>query len=181
MSPHCASGRPRARWISRPALERFEALVAGAVERGGEVLAGGRRLPRHQDGWFFEPTVLAGLGPDLIEDEAFGPLVALYRVADVAEDIARANASRYGLGASIFTEDLDEGMLAARSLRAGMVWINNPMIDNDALPFGGIKASGIGRVPGRHGLDEFRHPKMVIVEPRAKRQSWWLPYAYDSN
>ena len=82
----------------------------------------------------------------------------------------------FGLGASVFTTDLDEAMEAAERLEAGMVWVNNPLIDNDALPFGGWKASGLGRELGRQGLDAFRRSKMVIIDHKPVIQDWWYPY-----
>ena len=165
--------------ISRDAQARMERLVANAEATGARVVCGGTRPEEHAVGWFFLPTVIADddAGAPLVEDELFGPVVIVTPVADVADGMSRANASRFGLGASIFTEDLEEAILASRNLEVGMVWVNNPLIDNDALPFGGVKASGMGRELGRYGLDEFRTPKMVVIEPRAKRQSWWIPYS----
>ena len=87
-----------------------------------------------------------------------------------------ANDSPFGLGASVFTTDLGEAMEAAERLEAGMVWVNNPLIDNDALPFGGWKASGLGRELGRQGLDAFRRSKMVVIDHRPAIQDWWYPY-----
>ena len=71
---------------------------------------------------------------------------------------------------------LEEAMEAAERLEAGMVWINNPLIDNDALPFGGWKASGLGRELGRQGLDAFRRSKMVVIDHKPTIQGWWYPY-----
>lgn len=165
--------------ISNEALTRIETLVTDACARGARLICGGSRPETGADGWFFLPTVLAddAAQTPLVDEEIFGPVAIVTPVADIQDAIARANASRYGLGASIFTEDLQEAIAASRQLQVGMVWVNNPLIDNDALPFGGVKASGMGRELGRHGLDEFRNPKMVVIEPKAKRQSWWIPYS----
>lgn len=76
----------------------------------------------------------------------------------------------------MFTTDLDEAMRAADELQAGMVWVNNPLIDNDALPFGGRKLSGLGRELGRQGLNAFRQSKMVIIDHQPKIHDWWYPY-----
>jgi acyl-CoA reductase-like NAD-dependent aldehyde dehydrogenase len=79
----------------------------------------------------------------------------------------------------LFSTDLAEAMEAAERLEAGMVWVNNPLIDNDALPFGGWKMSGLGRELGRQGLEAFRRSKMVIIDHQPKIQDWWYPYADD--
>lgn len=116
---------------------------------------------------------------DLLHEEIFGPVVAIIRVPDFDTAIARANDSPFGLGASVFTTDLAEAHDATNRLQAGMVWVNNPLIDNDALPFGGWKASGLGRELGRQGLDAFRRSKMVILDHKPVRQEWWYPYPDD--
>ncbi len=112
----------------------------------------------------------------ICKEECFGPVAAICRVADFDEAIRLANDSPFGLGASIFTTDLAEAMEASERLEAGMVWVNNPLIDNDALPFGGWKTSGIGRELGRQGLDAFRRSKMVIIDHKPVVQDWWYPY-----
>lgn len=95
---------------------------------------------------------------------------------DFEAAIAAANDPDFGLGASVFTTALDEAHEAHERLEAGMVWINNPMIDNDALPSGGWKNSGLGRELGRMGHDSFRRSKMVILDHKPARQDWWHPY-----
>jgi acyl-CoA reductase-like NAD-dependent aldehyde dehydrogenase len=79
----------------------------------------------------------------------------------------------------VFTTDLEEAMCAYESLEAGMVWVNNPLIDNDAIPFGGWKNSGVGRELGRLGLEEFRRSKMGIVDWNPEVKGWWYPYPDD--
>jgi acyl-CoA reductase-like NAD-dependent aldehyde dehydrogenase len=167
--------------VSRAARDRVERLVADALDKGATLVCGGRVPPGLETGWFYEPTILTDCTPDMaiFGEEIFGPLVAITRVPDFDAAIARANDSRFGLGASVFTTDLAEAHEAASRLEAGMVWINNPMIDNDALPFGGWKASGMGRELGRQGLDAFRRTKMVILDHKPVRQGWWYPYPDD--
>ena len=92
------------------------------------------------------------------------------------EALERANDSEFGLGASLFTTSLEEAMEAYERLEAGMVWVNNPLIDNDALPFGGWKNSGLGRELSRLGLDAFRQSKMGVIDWKPKVQDWWYPY-----
>ena len=137
--------------------------------------------PAENLGWFLEPTILTGCTSemDLLHEEIFGPVAAIIRVPDFDTAITRANDSRFGLGASVFTTDLAEDHSAINQLQAGMVWVNNPLIDNDALPFGGWKASGLGRELGRQGLDAFRRSKMVLLAHNPVRQDWWYPYPDD--
>lgn len=167
--------------VSRAARDNIERLVADAVTKGAKVECGGRIPAAHQTGWFYEPTILTNCTPDmdLLHEEVFGPVVAIVRVPDFDAAIEGANASEFGLGASVFTTSLEEAHEAHDRLESGMVWINNPMIDNDALPFGGWKNSGIGRELGRMGLDTFRRTKMVILDHKPARQDWWYPYPDD--
>ncbi|MFK7994326.1 MAG: aldehyde dehydrogenase [Granulosicoccus sp.] len=167
--------------VSKEARDRIEDLVADALAKGAKVVCGGRIPPTLQTGWFYEPTILTDCNAEmeLLQQECFGPVVAIVRVDDFDAAIDCANASEFGLGASIFTTSLEEAHEAAERLESGMVWINNPMIDNDALPFGGWKASGIGRELGRQGLDAFRRSKMVIMDHKPVRQDWWYPYPDD--
>ena len=167
--------------VSEAARDRVEHLVAAAVNEGAQIVCGGQRPPGLEQGWFYEPTILTGVTPDMdiMREECFGPVAAVCRVADFEAALAHANDSAFGLGASVFTTDLDEAMEATERLQAGMVWVNNPLIDNDALPFGGWKMSGLGRELGRQGLDAFRRPKMVVIDHQPKIQEWWYPYADD--
>lgn len=167
--------------VSEAARDKVERLVGDAVAKGATVVCGGARPEGHGPGWFYEPTILTGCTPrmDILHEECFGPVAAIVRVPDFDAAIAAANDSAFGLGASVFTTSLEEAMEAVERLEAGMVWVNNPMIDNDALPFGGWKASGLGRELGRAGLDAFRRSKMVIVDHKPVRQGWWYPYPDD--
>jgi len=167
--------------VSKAARDRVIRLVTDAVAKGATVVCGAG-IPKGMDtGWFYAPTILTGCTPDMdiLNEECFGPVAAVVRVPDFDAAIAGANASPFGLGASIFTTSLEEAMEAVERLDAGMVWVNNPMIDNDALPFGGWKASGLGRELGRQGLDAFRRSKMVIIDHKPVRQGWWYPYPDD--
>ena len=164
--------------VSKAARDKVERLIADAIAKGAKVECGGRIPPAHQIGWFYEPTILTNCTTDmdLLNEECFGPVVAILRVPDFDAAIEAANSSEFGLGASVFTTSLEEAHEAHDRLESGMVWINNPMIDNDALPFGGWKNSGIGRELGRMGLDTFRRTKMVILDHKPVRQDWWYPY-----
>ncbi|MCW2568819.1 MAG: Betaine-aldehyde dehydrogenase [Mycobacterium sp.] len=159
--------------------DRFERILARAVEQGATVVHGGGRPDGFDTGYFHEPTVLVDVTPDMdvLHGEVFGPLAPLCRVSGFDEAIALANASQFGLGATVYTTDLLETHRATQELQAGMVWINAPILDNDAGPFGGRKMSGIGRQLGSEGLDTFRHTKLVMVDPAAgEHDFWWFPY-----
>ncbi len=162
--------------VSEAQRARTERHVADARERGATVLTGGER---HGDrGWFYRPTVIVDVGDDalVLDEETFGPVAPIIKVGSVDEAIARANASRYGLGANVYTRRLDYAMRCLRELRAGTVWINDPLTDNDAGPFGGYKMSGLGRELGAEGLEAFRETKHVHLDWEAQPKDWWYPY-----
>lgn len=164
--------------------DRFEAIVQTAVEQGAKVACGGRRPAQYAKGYFYEPTVLIDIAPDMdiIQGEAFGPVASIIKVHSFEEAIRLANQSPFGLGATIYTQSLFESMQATRELQVGMVWVNAPLLDNDAGPFGGRKMSGIGRELGAEGLDTFRHTKLVMVDHQAQPQDfWWFPYSADES
>ncbi len=168
--------------VSERERNRYEALLARAVEQGAVVSHGGGRPEGQSAGWFVEPTVLTEVTPDMeiLNEESFGPVAPLCRVGSFDEALALANDSRFGLGSNIYTSDLEEAMRATHELEAGMVWVNAPLLDNDAGPFGGRKMSGTGRQLGAEGLDTFRHTKFVMIDPAAAPQDfWWFPYADD--
>lgn len=167
--------------VSEAAREKVDRLVSEAVDAGATVECGGQAPPDQKTGWFYEPTVLTDVTPDMAicQEEVFGPVAPICRVEDIEEGVALANDSEFGLGASVFTMDLGEAMYAYETIESGMVWINNPMIDNDAIPFGGWKHSGVGRELGRQGLDAFRQTKMGVVDWNPRRHDWWFPYEDD--
>ena len=167
--------------VSEAARARVTRLVEDAKANGAVVVCGGKIPDDQPIGWFYEPTILTGVTMDMaiMQEECFGPVAPIVRVRDFEEAITRANDSPFGLGASVFTTSLEEAMEAAERLESGMVWVNNPMIDNDALPFGGWKNSGMGRELSRLGLDAFRRSKMVIIDHKPVRQGWWYPYPDD--
>lgn len=166
--------------VSEAERASYEAKVAKAIEEGAILETGGGRPPGLDKGWFTEPTVLSGVTPEMsiLQGEIFGPAAPMCKVSSLDEAILLANDSEYGLGANIYTQDLNESMRASNELEAGMVWVNAPLLDNDAGPFGGNKMSGMGRELGPEGLESFRTSKLVIVDPMASDQSfWWFPYS----
>src|SRR5260221_2989392 len=110
-------------------------------------------------------------------EEIFGPVVSLIEAKDADEAIALANDSSYGLGANIYTRSLEYAMKAMENIKAGTFWVNDPLTDNDAGPFGGIRASGIEREFVEEGLDAFREPQHVHIDYVMERKSYWYPYA----
>jgi len=166
--------------VSMKERDRYEALMKNAYAQGAKPAIGGGRPSDFNRGWFVEPTVLVDCTPDmsLFHNESFGPVAPICRVSSYEEGMALANASKYGLGANIYTTDLKEGIRAAEDFEAGMVWVNAPLLDNDAGPFGGTKMSGVGRQLGPEGIETFRKTKMVMIDPSCEAQDfWWFPYA----
>lgn len=165
---------------SKREFTRYLRLLDQATALGARVVAGGGR-PRHlTKGWFVNPTVLGDVAPDApsMNDETFGPVAPVSIVRNFDEALMLANRSRYALGATVYTTNLDESMRAVNELEAGMVWVNAPLLDNDAGPFGGRKQSGMGRQLGAEGLDTFRHTKLSMIDHGAKPHDfWWFPYA----
>jgi betaine-aldehyde dehydrogenase len=161
-------------------LTRYLKVIDGANTGGARVLVGGGRPAHLTKGWFVEPTVLGNVPAEapIMNDETFGPVAPVSVVRSFDEAIALANKSRYALGATIYTTNLDESMRAVNELEAGMVWVNAPLLDNDAGPFGGQKQSGMGRQLGAEGLDSFRHTKLAMIDHGAKPHDfWWFPYS----
>ena len=162
--------------ISERARERVEAQVARAVAQGARVLEGGRRLTVGP-GYFYAPTVLDGVRPgdNIVCEEVFGPIASILPVKDADEAIALAARSEYGLGANIYTRNLTYALRAMQEIKAGTVWINDPLTDNDAAPFGGMRKSGLGRELGIEGLDAFRETKHVHLDFVPERKAFWFP------
>jgi acyl-CoA reductase-like NAD-dependent aldehyde dehydrogenase len=167
--------------VNQAARDKVMRLVEQAVSQGARVVTGGRIPPDRPTGWYYEPTVLTGVTPqmDIFHEETFGPVASICKVSSLDEAIKLANSSEFGLGASLFTTDLAEAMEFVDRIESGMAWVNNPLVDNDALPFGGWKNSGLGRALGKDGLNAFRRSKMVIIDPVPKIHDWWYPYPDD--
>jgi acyl-CoA reductase-like NAD-dependent aldehyde dehydrogenase len=166
--------------VSRAARDNAAGAVEELVAKGASVVSGGGP-PEHLDrGYFYEPTIVELSDPrrQAFEREIFGPLATFTRVRDLDEAIELANDSDYGLGASIYTSSLETAMRAATELEAGMVWINDPLKDNDAAPFGGHKLSGFGRELGTEGISAFTQAKHVHIDfAQQPSPEWWFPYS----
>jgi acyl-CoA reductase-like NAD-dependent aldehyde dehydrogenase len=164
--------------IGEPYRTRVEAHVAEARVKGAQVLTGGRRPPQFARGYFYEPTVLTGVDHTftIMREETFGPTIPIMRYRDFAQAIALANDSDYGLGAILYTHDPRKVKQYYEEVKAGTLWINDPLTDNDAGPFGGMKCSGGARELGEEGLEEFLETKHVHWDFTQSPKPWWYPY-----
>jgi succinate-semialdehyde dehydrogenase/glutarate-semialdehyde dehydrogenase len=138
-------------------------LVEDATAKGAQVLVGGTE--REGAGYFFEPTVLAGVPGDarLLKEEIFGPVAPVIGFDDEEAAIAAANDTEYGLVAYAYTSDIKRAFRVCEKLQTGMVGLNQGLVSNAAAPFGGVKASGFGREGGREGIDEYLEIKYVAM------------------
>ena len=142
--------------------------VTDSVEAGAQVLTGGEPLER--DGAYYPPTVLGDVpqGCPVDAEEVFGPVAAIYRVPDEEAAIEKANETDFGLGASIWTEDLDRGERVASRIEAGCTYVNELVKSDPRVPFGGVGESGYGRELSEPGIKEFVNRKTVwIQEPNS--------------
>ena len=157
--------------------DKAAAQVDAAVAAGAELVTGGGSAGQSA-GHYFSPAVVTGAPPetDLLREETFGPVAPIVPVDSLDEAIALANGTRFGLGANVYTRDLETAVRCMREIKAGTVWINDPLTDNDAGPFGGFKQSGLGRELGIEGLEAFQETKHVHIETRIGPKEWWYPY-----
>ena len=149
--------------IDATAQEKVQELVQDAVDRGAQVLTGGERPSTA--GYFYPPTVLTHV-PDearMRREEIFGPVAPISSFSTEDEVVRAANDTEYGLVDYVFTNDLRRALRVAESLEAGMVGLNQGVVSNPAAPFGGVKASGLGREGGSTGIDEFLETKYIGI------------------
>ncbi len=155
--------------ISRQHRDRVDAFVRRARDQGATILLGGTPAEPPNDrctqGAFYEPTIIVDVDADceIEQEEVFGPVVTISRFHDEDEAIQRANGTRYGLAATVFTRDLDRAQRMGRRLEAGIVWINCWMVRDLRTPFGGTKQSGVGREGGLEALRFFTEPTNVCI------------------
>jgi acyl-CoA reductase-like NAD-dependent aldehyde dehydrogenase len=163
--------------VSAPQRAKVVDQVEAAVRSGAALVTGGDDGGFGR-GHFYTPAVVTGLAAetDLLREETFGPVAPIVRVQSLDEAIEHANSTRFGLGCNVYTRDLPTIMRCMREIKAGTVWFNDPLTDNDAGPFGGFKQSGLGRELGQEGLEAFQETKHVHIESALEVKEWWYPY-----
>jgi betaine-aldehyde dehydrogenase len=157
-------------------LEQVSAAQAG----GAQVLTGGQ-IPAGSAGFYLQPTVVVGVdqGMDLMQEETFGPVLPIMAFDSDDQAFALAADTPYGLGASCYTNTPDRVRRAYEELRVGTVWVNDPVVDNLAAPFGGMRASGNVRELGLEGMDAFTSTRHVHWNMKLEDKPWW--YGGDSE
>jgi acyl-CoA reductase-like NAD-dependent aldehyde dehydrogenase len=157
---------------------RVDAQVQDAIKAGATLVTGGRKPEKFKKGWYYEPTVLTDVDRTMrvMRDETFGPVCPVTPYRDFDEAVKMANDTIYGLGAILYTRDPKKVKKFYEGVQAGTIWVNDPLTDNDAGPFGGFKATGGGRELGEEGLEEFRQAKHVHWDFEQTEKAWWYPY-----
>ena len=142
---------------------KVEEHIADAVRRGAKVVTGGRR--HALGGNFFEPTILADVPPDamIFHEETFGPVAPLFRFKTEEEAITLANNTEFGLASYFYSRDVGRIFRVSEALEYGMVGVNTGMISTEVAPFGGVKASGIGREGSRYGIEDYLNVKYACL------------------
>jgi len=147
--------------VNSQSLENIEGMVTDAIEAGAEALTGGER--KGDKGYFYSPTILTKISPKMriAREETFGPVAPITVVKDEIQAVELANHSEFGLGASVWTQDLIKAERLSRLVESGIVTVNNVVVSDPRVPFGGIKNSGFGRELSRYGMLEFVNIKSV--------------------
>ncbi|MGY6632696.1 MAG: NAD-dependent succinate-semialdehyde dehydrogenase [Alkalilacustris sp.] len=149
--------------INPAAVDKVEAHIKDALDKGGRVIAGGKR--HALGGSFFEPTIITGVTREMAvaQEETFGPLAPLFRFETEEEAVAAANDTIFGLAAYFYARDLGRVTRVQEALEYGIVGVNTGIISTEVAPFGGIKQSGLGREGSRHGLEDFLEMKYICT------------------
>jgi acyl-CoA reductase-like NAD-dependent aldehyde dehydrogenase len=151
---------------SQQQRQQIETQLADAVEKGARVLIGGKRPenPNLEKGYYFEPAIVENVSEDsqLVTEEVFGPVLPVWKVSSLDEAIQKANQSLWGLGSSIWTRNMIWANRAVREIEAGVTWVNQIHYGYDELPFGGVKASGLGHEHGPEAVDYYLENKGVV-------------------
>ena len=149
--------------IDESAIAKVQEHIADAVEKGGEVVAGGK--PHALGGLFFEPTIVSHVTQQarVAREETFGPLAPIFRFETEEEVVRWANDTEFGLAAYFYTRDLGRSIRVAEALDYGMVAVNSGILSNEAAPFGGVKQSGLGREGSKYGIEDYVEVKYVLL------------------
>ncbi len=149
--------------IDQKALDSAKSFVEDALAKGAKIAVGGK--PASIGGLFFEPTILTNVTPDMrvFREEIFGPILPVMKFSSEEEVIDLANDTEYGLASYIFTQDLGSFYRISHALEFGLVGVNEVILSNGEVPFGGVKASGLGREGGRQGIEEYVETKYILL------------------
>jgi succinate-semialdehyde dehydrogenase/glutarate-semialdehyde dehydrogenase len=149
--------------INAAAVEHAEKLLAGAVQAGASIVCGGKRHAR--GGLFFEPTLVSGVRNDsaIAQNELFSPIATVIRFHDEAEAVRMANDTEFGLASYFYSRDINRIFRVSEALEYGMVGVNEGLISTEVAPFGGVKASGLGREGSKYGIDDYLEMKYVCI------------------
>ena len=155
--------------VSKEHMNKILSKIEEAKSLGGKILLGGKRKILNgecKNGYYIEPTIIEGLpyNCSVNQEEIFGPVLTLIPFDSEEEVIQMANSTKYGLSASIFTENISKGHRVAAKIKSGIVWINTWLLRDLRIPFGGMKQSGVGREGGFKSLQFFTEPKNVCVK-----------------
>ena len=155
--------------VSKAHQEKVLSYIKLAQEEGGTILAGGEAIQlegRCQEGYFIAPTIVEGLEYNCRtnQEEIFGPVVTIMPFDTEEEVLQYANSVQYGLASTLWTSNISRATRMAQQIHAGIVWVNCWLLRDLRTPFGGVKASGVGREGGFHALDFFTEPKNVCIE-----------------
>lgn len=155
--------------VSKPHFDKIMGCITTAVKEGGKILCGGKSVKpegRCANGFFIEPTVIEGLGPSCQtnQEEIFGPVVTLQSFRSEEEALSLANATHYGLAATVWTQDISKANRVGAKLESGIIWVNCWLLRDLRTPFGGVKNSGVGREGGWEALRFFTEAKNICVE-----------------
>jgi succinate-semialdehyde dehydrogenase/glutarate-semialdehyde dehydrogenase len=165
--------------VSMEQREKLKLQVEDAVTKGAMLECGGKIPLPLQEGYYYEPTVLTGVTPEInvMNEEVFGPVAVISVFDTMDEAIFLANGTEYGLGASVWTKNLDTAMRMSSQLECGMVWVNEICTLHPQCPWAGVKNSGMGKDLSRYGIREFVSIKHVNINfGTEKTRQWWFPY-----
>ncbi|KAH0599525.1 hypothetical protein MHUMG1_02313 [Metarhizium humberi] len=154
--------------VSKNQFDRVLSYIEAGRKEGARILTGGLKV--EGEGYYIQPTIFSDASENatVVREEIFGPVVVIGKFASEPEAIAKANDTSYGLAAAVFTENISRGHKVARKLQAGMVWVNSSGDSHFGIPFGGYKASGIGRELGKYALDAYTQTKAIHVNLATK-------------